>query len=113
MWSADTVSTSSSTETDYPTSCSSPATHLISRRTVPRTECSAEDSASGDSRAKSGSIVSADYRQIAWDDACREACRELVRMAMREDLGGTNLAADITTLALVPPDAPGHALVGL
>src|SRR5262245_42012681 len=52
-----------------------------------------------------------DYRQIVWDDACRDACRELVRLAMREDLDGAGLSADITTAALVPGDAPGRALV--
>jgi nicotinate-nucleotide pyrophosphorylase (carboxylating) len=51
-----------------------------------------------------------DYRQIVWDDACRDACRELVRMAMREDLAGGGLSADITTAALVPAGAAGQAV---
>jgi nicotinate-nucleotide pyrophosphorylase (carboxylating) len=57
-----------------------------------------------------GSIVS-EYRQIVWDDACRDACRALVQMAMREDLDGGDLSADITTDALVPADTLGHAVV--
>ncbi|MBI1901774.1 MAG: carboxylating nicotinate-nucleotide diphosphorylase [Planctomycetia bacterium] len=49
-----------------------------------------------------------DYPQISWDDDCRRDCLELVRLAVREDLGSD---FDYTTLALVPDGARGAALV--
>ena len=49
-----------------------------------------------------------DFRQIDWDEACREEARRLTRLAIQEDLGR---AYDWTTLALVPPDTPGRAEV--
>ncbi len=52
--------------------------------------------------------MSCDFRQIGWDDACRDACRDLALLAIREDLGRQH---DWTTLALVPSDAEGRAVV--
>jgi nicotinate-nucleotide pyrophosphorylase (carboxylating) len=49
-----------------------------------------------------------DFRQIEWDERCTEACRELARLTIREDLGREY---DWTTLALVPLDAQGHASI--
>lgn len=42
-----------------------------------------------------------DFRQTQWDDATDEDCRQLVRLAVREDL---ERQQDWTTLALVPED---------
>ncbi len=47
-----------------------------------------------------------DFAQIRWDDRTADACRHLVRLAVREDLGRGH---DWTTLALVPDDAQGAA----
>lgn len=47
-----------------------------------------------------------DFAQIAWDDRCQEDCLELIRLAVREDLGRLY---DFTTLALVPEQARGAA----
>jgi nicotinate-nucleotide pyrophosphorylase (carboxylating) len=47
-----------------------------------------------------------DFQQIAWDAATEEDCRELVRLAVREDL---ERAQDWTTIALVPADRLGSA----
>ena len=45
-----------------------------------------------------------DFRQIAWDDALKDDCRELIRLAVREDL---ERGHDWTTLALAPADSAG------
>lgn len=47
-----------------------------------------------------------DFQQIEWDAATIEDCRQLVRLAVREDL---ERQQDWTTLALVAPDRVGVA----
>ena len=47
-----------------------------------------------------------DFDQINWDDQVADDCRQLVRLAVREDLGRFH---DITTLALVSQSARGAA----
>jgi nicotinate-nucleotide pyrophosphorylase (carboxylating) len=47
-----------------------------------------------------------DFQQIEWDDATADDCRQLVRLAVREDLEREH---DWTTLALVPPERTGAA----
>ena len=47
-----------------------------------------------------------EFQQITWDDVVEDDCRQLVRLAVREDLDRTN---DWTTLALVPSDRTGRA----
>jgi nicotinate-nucleotide pyrophosphorylase (carboxylating) len=49
-----------------------------------------------------------DFSQLEWNDAVAEDCRQLVRLAVREDLDRFH---DWTTVALVPPDATGRAAV--
>ena len=46
--------------------------------------------------------VGADFRQIEWDASVEDDCRQLVRLAIREDLGRLY---DWTTVALVPEAA--------
>ena len=47
-----------------------------------------------------------DFEQIEWNEALADDCRQLVRLAVREDLGR---GQDLTTVALVPADAQGRA----
>lgn len=49
-----------------------------------------------------------DYRQIVWDAQLEDDCRQLVRLAIREDL---DRLYDWTTVALVPEAARGRATV--
>lgn len=49
-----------------------------------------------------------DFRQIEWDAEVEEDCRQLVCLAVREDLGRIY---DWTTVALIPPEATGRAEV--
>lgn len=49
-----------------------------------------------------------DYRQIEWDAEVEDDCRQLIRLAVREDL---ERLYDWTTVALVPDAAPGSARV--
>jgi nicotinate-nucleotide pyrophosphorylase (carboxylating) len=49
-----------------------------------------------------------DFQQIEWDAAVQEDCRQLVRLAVREDL---ERLYDWTTVALVGSDARGRAAV--
>lgn len=49
-----------------------------------------------------------DFHQIHWDATLEHDCRELVRLALREDLGSLG---DCTTESLVPADAVGRASV--
>jgi nicotinate-nucleotide pyrophosphorylase (carboxylating) len=49
-----------------------------------------------------------DFAQLEWNDAIAEDCRQLVRLAVREDLDRFH---DWTTVSLVPPDAAGKAAV--
>jgi nicotinate-nucleotide pyrophosphorylase (carboxylating) len=47
-----------------------------------------------------------DFHQLSWDAAIEDDLRQLVRLAVREDLGRQN---DWTTIALVGPDTQGVA----
>ena len=47
-----------------------------------------------------------DFTQIVWDDRVRSDLRELVELAIREDLGQQG---DLTTAALIPENARGQA----
>lgn len=49
-----------------------------------------------------------DFRQIAWGPEVEQDCRDLVRLAVREDLGRGH---DWTTVALVPEGARGKAAI--
>ena len=49
-----------------------------------------------------------EFHQLDWDEAVEEDCRQIVLLAVREDLERQH---DWTTLALVPPDARGRAAV--
>jgi len=49
-----------------------------------------------------------DFAQIEWDETLTDDCRQIVRLAVREDLGR---GCDLTTVALVPADARGSAAV--
>jgi nicotinate-nucleotide pyrophosphorylase (carboxylating) len=52
--------------------------------------------------------VAKEFRQIEWDAAVEEDCRQIVRLAVREDLGRL---FDWTTLCLVPSGAFAQAAV--
>jgi nicotinate-nucleotide pyrophosphorylase (carboxylating) len=47
-----------------------------------------------------------DFTQVEWDSALEDDCRQLVRLAVREDL---DRHLDWTTVALVPEDTQGRA----
>lgn len=49
-----------------------------------------------------------DFTAVEWDDDCQDDCRQIIRLAIREDL---DRAHDWTTLALVPAGAQGSARV--
>lgn len=49
-----------------------------------------------------------DFHQLTWDDTVADDCRQIIRLAVREDL---DRSFDLTTVALVPPDAEGAAAV--
>lgn len=49
-----------------------------------------------------------DFDQVAWDAALEEACRQVVRLAVEEDLGALG---DCTTEALVAASAMGRAQI--
>lgn len=49
-----------------------------------------------------------DYRQIEWDAQLADDCRQLVRLAVREDL---DRFYDWTSVLLVPDGTPGEAVV--
>ncbi|HEV3007153.1 MAG TPA: nicotinate-nucleotide diphosphorylase [Pirellulales bacterium] len=53
-------------------------------------------------------MATLDFRQIEWDEAIEDDCRQLVRLAVREDL---DRWFDWTTVALVPEGLPGKAKV--
>lgn len=57
---------------------------------------------------KENMMVRRDYRQIVWDEAVEDDCRQLVRLAVREDL---ERKYDWTTIALVDHVAHGRAAV--
>lgn len=50
--------------------------------------------------------VSKQFKQIIWNEAVEEDCRQIVRLAVREDL---DRLQDWTTVALVPQAAQGRA----
>jgi nicotinate-nucleotide pyrophosphorylase (carboxylating) len=52
--------------------------------------------------------VGKDFRQIEWDAEVEEDCRQIVRLAVREDL---DRLFDWTTLALVPGGLEGQAAI--
>lgn len=49
-----------------------------------------------------------EFKQVTWDAETIEDCRQLIRLAVREDLGR---GYDLTTVALVPHDSRGEALI--
>jgi nicotinate-nucleotide pyrophosphorylase (carboxylating) len=49
-----------------------------------------------------------DFQQLTWNAVLEDDCRQLIRLATREDLDRWH---DWTTVALVPLDAPGRAAV--
>jgi nicotinate-nucleotide pyrophosphorylase (carboxylating) len=49
-----------------------------------------------------------EFQQIEWDEALADDCRQLIRLAVREDLDRLH---DWTTVSLVPHDAHGQAAV--
>jgi nicotinate-nucleotide pyrophosphorylase (carboxylating) len=53
-------------------------------------------------------MTSKEFRQIAWDDDVEDDCRQLMRLAVREDLGRLY---DWTTVVLVGENATGKANV--
>jgi nicotinate-nucleotide pyrophosphorylase (carboxylating) len=53
-------------------------------------------------------MANKDFRQTTWDERTREDCREVIRLAIREDL---DRGHDWTTVLLVPDDAAGNARV--
>ena len=52
--------------------------------------------------------VGKEFRQIEWDAAVEDNCRQIVRLAVREDLGRL---FDWTTVCLVPSDTQAQATV--
>src|SRR5687767_9100068 len=48
----------------------------------------------------------ADFQQIDWDEQTADDCRQIIRLAVREDLGR---GLDLTTVAIVPFEARGTA----
>lgn len=52
--------------------------------------------------------VKKEFTQIEWDEALAEDCRQIVRLAIREDLGRSH---DWTSVALAPAEARGHAAI--
>ena len=55
-----------------------------------------------------GECVSKDFQQLEWDATVEDDLRQLVRLAVREDLARGH---DWTTVALVGPDARGRAAI--
>lgn len=49
-----------------------------------------------------------DFAQMEWGDALADDCRQIVRLAIREDLDRSH---DWTSVALAPADARGHAAI--
>jgi nicotinate-nucleotide pyrophosphorylase (carboxylating) len=49
-----------------------------------------------------------DFAQVEWDRQTEDDCRQLVRLAVREDLSREQ---DLTTLSLVPQEARGAAVI--
>jgi nicotinate-nucleotide pyrophosphorylase (carboxylating) len=55
-----------------------------------------------------GEIVNVDFTQWDWNEAVEEDCREIIRLAVREDL---DRLFDWTTLALVPSGSTAQAAI--
>lgn len=53
-------------------------------------------------------MATRDYQQIEWDADIEDDCRQLIRLAVREDL---DRLYDWTSVAVIPDSAPGQALV--
>jgi nicotinate-nucleotide pyrophosphorylase (carboxylating) len=53
-------------------------------------------------------MTSNEFRQVTWDAETIDDCRQLIRLAVREDLGR---GLDLTTVALVPHDSRGRAQI--
>jgi nicotinate-nucleotide pyrophosphorylase (carboxylating) len=53
-------------------------------------------------------LMAKEFHQTLWDDDLRAQWQEILRLAIREDLGQRG---DWTTAALVPEDAPGRATI--
>jgi nicotinate-nucleotide pyrophosphorylase (carboxylating) len=53
-------------------------------------------------------MATSDYRQIEWDADVEDDCRQLIRLAVREDL---ERLYDWTTVSLIPEATPGRARV--
>ncbi|MGE0759578.1 MAG: carboxylating nicotinate-nucleotide diphosphorylase [Pirellulaceae bacterium] len=50
--------------------------------------------------------MAGDFRQVTWDESTADDCRQIIRLAVREDL---DCGHDLTTMALVAPAATGAA----
>ena len=55
-----------------------------------------------------GTFVAKEFRQIEWDASVEEDCRQIIRLAVREDL---DRMFDWTTVCLVPSEATAQASV--
>jgi nicotinate-nucleotide pyrophosphorylase (carboxylating) len=55
--------------------------------------------------------LSKDFHQLTWDESLDDDLRQLIRLAVREDLARQNDWNDWTTVALVGPDAQGKAAI--
>ena len=53
-------------------------------------------------------IVIRDFNQVRWDEYLIDDCRQIVRLAVREDL---DRHYDWTTVAMIPPGREGHTAV--
>ncbi|MFP6613471.1 MAG: carboxylating nicotinate-nucleotide diphosphorylase [Pirellulales bacterium] len=53
-------------------------------------------------------VMATDYKQIEWDEKVADDCRQLIRLAVREDL---DRSFDLTSVALFASDATGSAKV--
>lgn len=51
-------------------------------------------------------FVTPDFRQMEWDELTADDCRQIIRLAVREDLGR---GIDLTTAAIVPYESRGAA----
>ena len=49
-----------------------------------------------------------DFHQTTWDETVADDCRQIIRLAVREDL---DRSFDLTTVALVSSEAEGRAAV--
>jgi nicotinate-nucleotide pyrophosphorylase (carboxylating) len=65
-------------------------------------------SAAASIQSHTSSDVARDFQQIEWDATVEDDCRQIVRLAVREDL---DRLFDWTTLALVPSGTEGKAAI--